>query len=90
MMKIKNIFFIMINSINWKYKFLPKDRGVPHQKSVEVTKLKLITKVTLFNQYASKISLRNLNIVIIYILLDILVRQQCCHRLSSRWIFSNL
>ena len=27
-------------SKNWKYKFLPKDRGVPHQKSVEVTKSK--------------------------------------------------
>ena len=34
----------MINSINWKYKFLPKDCGVPHQKSVEVTKLKILQK----------------------------------------------
>ena len=40
----KNIFLIIIMSINWKYKFSPKDRGVPHQKSVEVAKLKILHK----------------------------------------------
>ena len=38
-------------------------------------KIKNITKVTLFSKYASKISLRNLNRVMIFILLEILIRQ---------------
>jgi len=35
---MKNTLLIIINLINRKYQFLPKDCGVPHQKSVEVTK----------------------------------------------------
>ena len=34
----ENTLLIIINLINCIYIFLPKDRGVPHQKSVEVTK----------------------------------------------------